>query len=138
MKSSYLTAALLAASVLASSASAQVTWASYDGSGNRLSANAGTFNAQDYSYTFTIPAGAYYTFVASHIVPITVAKPASTVNLATITFQQKATSGWTGTNTGNRAFCVGLFNYGSTAPAQVETQLRRWQQALSTSPTKAT
>jgi hypothetical protein len=97
---------------------AQLKWAAYDTSGNLISANAGTGGdaTQGGAVTFTIPAGATYTFITTNFTPVTLA--ASQIQQVSFAVNASGGFGPSGTPIQNKRFIsYGLFNYGATPPS---------------------
>jgi len=97
------------------SADGRVTWSSYL-AGNRVSADAATFDPATATYTFTIPATTWYSFVATDFIPVTLAVPASGSNYLTVGFTMSASGAFSTGTQGERRFFMGLFNTNGTAP----------------------
>ena len=115
MKSKFLLLALILFCSASLPATAQLSWSSYNTSGNRVSASAATYDSATGTYTFTIPASTTYTFVTTNIAPVTLAASQT----KTVTFAMNASGGFgpAGTPIVNQRFIAyGLFNYGATAP----------------------
>ncbi len=112
-----LRGALCAALVSLSGLRAQMTWASYDSSGVRVSADAATFDPATGTYHLTLPANSSRTFVTTDFVPLTAAPPASGRTLLPVTFSMRASGGYgTGGSVQNKFTGFGLFSTKGTPP----------------------
>ena len=102
---------------IAAGAFGQLQWSSYNTSGTRVSASAGTGGDAAYggAVTFTIPASTTYTFITTNFNPVTLAASQT----KTVTFTMVASGGFgpAGTPIQNQRFIsYGMFNYGVNAP----------------------
>ncbi len=109
---------LLAAALLAPFAlHAQLSWSSYDTSGNRVAASAAVFDPATGSYQLTIPANSNRVFVANNFVPISATPPATGRTILPVSFSMSANGGFgTGGSVQNKYTAFGLFSTNGTAP----------------------
>ena len=99
---------------LASAARAQMTWSSYDTSGNLVTANVATGGdlATGGSVTFTIPANTQLSFVTKSFTPFSLEGASSKKS---VSFQMSASGGLSAAASGVRVIGFGCYNSAGTA-----------------------